>query len=331
MSTRKKLDAKFPFFSNDPAYVIPITLSLAAATIISLACLLSRNRKKPLTIMVLLISLSNIIFDASKLLSLAIEAKTQFTCQIYEAVSLFGFLSSITFAACFGHALFMVLKSKDIRILSKMVKYYFYMGTIYPFVNAVASMYFNSVYYLQYASECVYQIDRNTQNWPRHVFWHVPLAIAVLLSLLWYRASFLQAQNLRIANTEKQSLTLLVYPGILVVCWAPVCITEVIAELDPYTHYNSMKWFKMLAYSMGLLNAIAYGEEVVRLVRQICFKPTKNTINISEQGNKSEYLISNTTKTRIDFYDDSEISQTGSYSVNRSQTAPVKFSSLESR
>src|SRR5690242_20679187 len=87
---------EFVFYPTSLGALSGCIISSVASAIVVLLCLLSGFYKEQVGIIVLWINLTNFVFCSSKILNIFISHRTDSTCQLFQAFSGYGQMSSVT-------------------------------------------------------------------------------------------------------------------------------------------------------------------------------------------------------------------------------------------
>lgn len=271
--------------------VIAPALSSVANIIVVIACILTKSYRTPLEKMVFAVNFTDILYDISRVSGLIHTPSSDPYCKIFESVAKFGVLSSITWSALFGHALLLVAKFHDERILSKVMNYYTFLAVVPPLGLAIASIFSNYAQYSPTLQACVHRVHLGETNWSFFIFLGIPLFITCTASVVFFLMAAVKMRKL-LGNQDKCQLwTLAVYPCILLVCWTPILVSQIFAALGRAPAKPVTMALHALDQLQGFFDALVFGGSrnvIRRKCGKVCAKRNRKTSSASS----SESLLS---------------------------------------
>lgn len=297
-------------FCRDLQFIIPSFLSAVSTFIILIFSITGKFWTRPLSAMIFAINFADFIFFIAKLSVLVHDPGSNFGCQIMQVINVFGLTCSASWAALFGHAFYKVLKNQHTSVLTSLIKYYVPISFILPVLTGTGTFFTDNILSLG-DGVCVYRIYVGEFDW--FVLFHIqlPMLIAVILCIAYYILSLRQLREIVIEGQVTEALTLMVYPAILILCWGPLAVMQLMAELGMKTPDSLAKTLRIVSHLMGFFNAVVYGEGVKGTMRG-CFKGFRRKIKkIGSSGsytespaateNAKQIIRQNSSKTNVRF------------------------------
>ena len=285
------------FFSTELQFKICVGLSLSFTLLMLLLSLTSKLYKEILGKMVFLILLADFFFVLPKLIAFFDFRKSYWKCNIMQAISHFGLISSFLWSACFGHALLTLTKRENISDVKNNMTLYISLAVLSPFLSTVISMYTGFVVYLDETNTCVHQVVVGQTDYQYILFTDVPLLLACSFSLFSYICAARDIRRLMSPEYRKEVLTLMVYPGILLLCWLPNLIVNamLIAGIRTSTTLNTD--LQVLAHLQGFLDALVYGgsrnvlEKMCKPLRRFRRKKNSERSDLDSTSSRTASLV----------------------------------------
>lgn len=237
-------------------YMITPLVSLASSLVILVICLAIKVYKEALGVMVISINAANFIHGLAKIANLLYKPSDDTDCRILLFFSHFGMCSSLLWGAAFSHALYQVITYKKIETISNNLKYYAMITTLFPFIQCILILLTDFVEYND--SECIHKGYYNKID-PLYVFYiDVPILTVCVLSVMWYSALIKQLKQFIQERNSTLLLTLFVYPGIVLICWTPVLITQLLVSFGIRINLYVLNAFGTFSLLQGFFDALAY-------------------------------------------------------------------------
>ena len=204
--------------------------------------------------MVIILSGMDLIANISSIL-LAIKAASSFHCIVMSFIIGFGYLGSLFWTCCFAHSLILTTRGRNIMIIEEWLRKYVISSFVFSFSLAVilaASRYLD-----QDKSGYCWNVDGDpaVERFQALILL-VPCTMSILFCIFCYAYAWKRLRNSKLGIR----LELFFYPLILIICYLPFVLGNVInfliGEKIVYP-YNMI--LNLLLYSQGFFNSIAYG------------------------------------------------------------------------
>ena len=248
------------FTEANPLWRIPTLLSMTSTGIVVILCITSKYYKNALGFMVFWVNLTDFMFSLAKSSVLVYDPASDVHCRLLEFVANFGLRSSIIWGAAFGHSLLAFTRSRDEKVFIGMRSLYLVFAVIVPLGIASASAGVGFAVYSPNEGTCVHRIPIDGPDYQYIFISCVPIFSAIAMNLYYYFRTIWEIKSLLKETPSKEYLTLLWYPAIVVICWAPILIvTLVIAGTNAQNTQILEKIVMSLSELHGFLDAIVYG------------------------------------------------------------------------
>ena len=281
-STQLMLDTSLNTFNEDPhqdmvyfphriRFLIPVLISAIATGIVVLLSLAFKLYKRPLSGMILAMNISHVLFYCSKLSVLFLPPHSNFHCGILSVINVFGLQSGEFWGAVFAHAFYIALKHQTTSEIPRMMKYYVIIAVIVPLINGLASLPTSFLIYSDTEKTCVHRIYFGRIDIESDLFTMIPMWIACIASAIWYKKAINKIAGLQETEAGPELYVLMIYPGILLVCWGPALIFEALLQFGLVgPNPTAFQIFNYLVNIQGFFNALVYGKSVAGAVRESC-------------------------------------------------------------
>lgn len=281
---------------KDFCLIAPI-LSTGSTFLVILYCIIKKKYKQPLGSMILLISIADCHFCLTKLIfSMNPHWYSEINCKIFDAINHFGLISSVVWGAAFGHALCHVVRTQMIEILEKKIKIYITLAVVVPLFFSSTIFVVDYISFKPETGECVHLI----QTWYNigYLFLAlIPIAGSCFLSIYWYCTVYKELKGLQV---EGNTLTLIAYPGIIILCWAPVlctCVAVMWYSNKVPTEMNLLlNIFDSLGQLQGFFDAVIYGGGVHKLCSCLNRKRNSTVSEVLLESNRGDESVFSGTK-----------------------------------
>lgn len=289
-------------------YLLAPIISTISTAMVVISCIREKKHKETLGFMVLMINLADLHFCASKLLFSALDwTYGRWSCPIYDGINHFGLLASVIWGAFFGHALLQVARAQRIEVLEKSIKTYKLIGLFVPLVIAgILPFTEYAIYYEADTKLCVHYFT-NTDQYPgsnlSYIFLaQVPIGVVCALSLIWYTKAYKQLRSLEV---EGNMITLIFYPAIIIVCWAPILVSGLFfMSLGTVgDHKRLLSAFEAVGQLQGFLDAVIYGGGP-KLFKKLCQCRKRNRKDPATQALVASYREDDSFKHEVSSLDD---------------------------
>lgn len=242
--------------------LISILISGIATITVVFLSVIFKLYKRPLSLMVLAISIAHVLFYFSKLSVLVFQPQSDLHCRILSILCVFGINSAVIWGALFAHAFYITLKYQNINEVSRMMKYYLIGAVLLPIFSGILSFLTNHLFYSPTEGTCVHRIYPNRFDVSDNICVLFPVWVACIASIIWYKMAINKISELQWTQTGSELYLLMIYPGILVFCWAPTLVTQTAMQFGatPSQTLNNILIF--ITNMQGLFDALVYGRSV---------------------------------------------------------------------
>ena len=258
----------FPYISPESDFIIPAALSFCSTLLVVLFTTYKKFWRCALAKMIFASNLMDAIFFSSKLSVLLHTPGSNTYCLTMRLIFNFIYFSLMIWKACFGHAFYSILKTKKTETLSHNLKYYTLFALVLPFISFVSSIFHGKPNYSEETQSCVDRVYLYKLDWPLMLYIIIPCISTIVLNIIWYIWAYRELQSIKLKKNIKESLTLILYPGVLIVCWLPLFLVQTFVQFGVAANQSAIKGLTILAYLMGFFNALVYVEGKLRCVRR---------------------------------------------------------------
>lgn len=290
---------------------ITLLLSIIATSFIIFISLKSRLYKDILGKMALMNIIADFIYAIFKFLTYIPIEKTQEYCEIVQVLAGYGRGASLIWSMLFGHAMLHLTKSDDVRSINRYRKIYVATAFITPIFLEVLSV-LNDFYIVSPKNDdyCSMYFDETSIS--QMVITTVPTtAICVLSVFLYVYACY---RLYRKGIWLKEVLTLLLFPSIIIFCWIPIRVVDLIVTLGGNPNGIIMLYLNEFSHLVGFFQCIAYGRNrnVQSEIRKLwCCRSRKPEIkrsysaelSLEEQESIKQSLLKRTLKANNNIHD----------------------------
>ena len=255
-------------FPHDPASRTLLVLSILASSTLLIFCLAYKLYRRPLEFLVTWIMLPHFLASFTTFLFGFPFPKTILVCKIGMVIELFCDSSAFLWSAFFGHALLTTIKSQRLETIDGFKLRYFLFGTVAPLLYSFVNFF---QYWVESSNDvCVYHIPRQGSGKTLFVLTTIPLYILFGLCLWWYSRAIMRTRTHLEKEYKSQALVLLMYPGILIICWLPELVFNMLIYMQIVPNSSIFAVVKNLDYIQGLLESAIYGisRNMFRVVRE---------------------------------------------------------------
>lgn len=287
-ATLEMLDTAFNIQDGDPyreiVYfptkfqdLIAVLLSAITTSLVVLLSLIFKLYKRPLSRMVLAMSIPHVIFYGVKFVALVFPPRSDQYCRILSIINISGFESAVIWGALFAHAFYIILKHQSFneQYLPRMMNYYLIGAVLVPLMNGGFAYLAQFLVYSETQKTCVHVIYYEHIDIPYIMTVIIPIAVAILLSIIWYKMAINKIAALRGMQAGPEAYVLLIYPGILLICWTPSLVLHISLQFGANPSDTLITIFVSLVNIQGLLDALVYGrflKDVVRDSISSCYR-----------------------------------------------------------
>lgn len=254
----------FPLQINS---LIAVLISAIATIIILTLSLIFKLYKRPTALMVLTMNIAHFSFYYSKLSVLVYQPESDFHCRILTIMHIYGLQSAVIWGALFAHAFYIVVKyheTCDVE-LPRMVKYYMLIAVALPLFNGILAAICGQLEYSDVEKTCVHRVYRDRFDVNGNIWVRIPVAFACIASLFWYKRAINTLSALQGKKKKSAELyILMIYPSILLFCWGPHGVLQVLIQLGLHSPTVSAlsDIFVFLTNLQGTFDAIVYGRSI---------------------------------------------------------------------
>ena len=209
--------------------------------------------------MVLAVNIADLAFCLIMLSVHVYSGSTGFYCKAIQAMAHCSLLYSLFWGTFFGHAFYTLVKHQTTLVIEKSYRYYMAISSVCSIGLSMATFFTNYSEYDSHLDACVHLVQSGELDVTLILFSQVPITCVTVMGTYWYiRAAYLlngDGGNLKVKNP----LTLLVYPGIVIVCWLPVNLVSTLIGFG-ITPSRFVDLFTKNLYELqGFFDAVVYG------------------------------------------------------------------------
>lgn len=231
--------------------------------IIFLACtLITGSLTRKLTRMIFFMSLSNLLYSLAFALVGSIDSRF---CMILAWIEEFTIISSLTWSCYLAYSLKLIVCGEDLSILDRLMAWYYLFSVLIP-LTFVGGSIFHDISEFNWDPITSEDPLICYQNLPHHRDdYKYPITVALPLILALIFCFYSNVKTLREVNNLHQKSGLhvnkwlvLVYPAIILICWGPITIGNVLFTLGVVEDRTSNYWFELLTRMQGVLTTLVY-------------------------------------------------------------------------
>lgn len=284
------------YFPMEMPYVIMPILSSIASAIVLITCVVAKLYKQPLDIMLFWINLSDFLFCFPKAFTLLLPPSGDAYCRITQFTTHFGVIASVVWGSLFAHALVLVLTSENTEILKKAIRVYLSISIIVPTALSVYCLTTDYVHYLyrENGHTCVHEVIQGKADYYSIIFTGMPILFCCLISIIFYIIAARRLNQIT-EGPKLYMLALVLYPGVVLMCWAPSLITNLLIMLGVKPNPVLLQIFQALDQTLGFWDALIYGaskkslQESMKKVFFSCWrkKPVDSNSSVATAANQS--------------------------------------------
>lgn len=236
-------------------------LSFIANSIVVISFISLKRFPNPLSSMIFAVNFMDMLYFIPKVVTFFIPPSSPEYCRVFQMISQYAMQSSLLWSSFFGHALMLFTKKYDFNAVRHAQKYYFMVSMLVPLPIAILMFFYSYAGYED--GKCVLTITRYeiAANASYFCLFISPIVLSIIMSLTFYKMS---ANNLRRfirENDTNSLLTLLVYPGIIIICWMPVSLLNLTIPLFGTNPSPTLVLaLQLLAHLQGFFEAIVYSQ-----------------------------------------------------------------------
>lgn len=258
---------EYIFFPAD-SIVYPLISSTAILAVLASFYFTKASMKNPLNKMVIAINLADLVFVLTKASASVIEPINDVHCKFLQVSAQSGIISSVFWGAFFGHALYIVAKYYQGDQIAKYMINYVIFGVFVPIGLSFGSIFTDYVVYsATNGGVCVHRLAAGQVDYDSLIFTIIPIGIGCVLSVMWYFMAFLRIKNLVREGDKANLMMLMVYPGIMLLCWTPILIVSTRTFFGLNSNHTFVSIARALDQLQGLFDAIVYSGLITTLKR----------------------------------------------------------------
>lgn len=286
-------------FPNDPLSLILLSLSIVSSLVVLVVCVVYKLYRQPLEFMVTWTTFAHVTGSVIELILGAPFGKTALDCKIATVVELFSDISTFHWTSFFGHALITTIKTQNMDAIVRYKLRYFLFGTIVPLFYSLVNFFQK---WIDVSNNiCVYRIPRQGHEGILFVLSTIPFYIMFGLCLWWYIRAIIRMRKELDKEYRSQAFVLLLFPGILIVCWLPDLVLNMLIYLQFVPSTTAFTVMKLLDYSQGFLDSMVYGisRNVFKYARKQLRKCRKRFNKNSEEESFTVHRMDSTEKEKL--------------------------------
>lgn len=273
---------------------IPIIISAIPTTLVVSLSLIFRLYRRPLSLMVLAINIAHVFFYYTKMSVLVFPPQSGIHCKILSIFNVFSFESAAIWGALFAHAFYTILKDHSFNEfhLPRMIKFYLIFGVLIPLVNGVLSFFTDRLIYSESKGACVHRVYADRIDTWVLVFTLIPIGLSCFMSMVWYKMAMNKISALQGKETGGELYVLMIYPGILLLCWGPSLLTQIVMQFGVNPSTTLINIGLALVNSEGLLDSVVYGRFLRDVLRDTWNNYFKKSIIDEDTFIEQQIIIS---------------------------------------
>lgn len=248
-------DETVTYFPIRGAYAIAPILSSISTVVAIILCLTTKSAKHPLTRMIIAINLSDFLFTFPKVIPVLIGES--WYCDLIQVVSRFGVISCVVWSTLFAHAFMTIVQHVQMEVIDKRFKYYVIIGVVLPAAAGLTAL-AGEMEYDGSNHSCDHAVANGYFDWEDFVFFAIPIMVGCFYSCYLYIKTARRLKNFVREGHEKYVFTLILYPGILIICWGPSLFLNFLYAVRVPVNINVTKFFQAWDQLQGFFNGLAY-------------------------------------------------------------------------
>ena len=248
---------KIVFLPTDWELNISVMISAASTFLVVVYALYAKITKDVLGKMVLALNASDLLFTLVMLSVHVYKPDSDIYCKVIQAFAHCSLLLSLMWGTFFGHGFYSIVKYRTMSSLENAFKYYVIVSLTVSVSVGFGTILTEYSTYDGAMAQCVHTVG--SPDITLIAFSQIPIFTLTILGLIWYVYAAVMLRREESDVKIKHPLTLLVYPGIVILCWLPVNIVTTAAGFG-YTPSKFIDFTtKNLFQLQGFFDALVYG------------------------------------------------------------------------
>ena len=275
------------YFPLQLSSLIPVLISAIAITIVILLSLIFKLYRRPFSLMVLAINIAHFLFHYTKLDVLVFPPYSDLHCRVFSIPIIFGLQSAAAWSALFAHAFLIIItnpSSCDTLLPLMIKKYYMPLAVLLPSVSGIMSFFTRHFVYSETKGTCIHLIYADHMDIPFFVYICIPIGLACIGSIVWYKMLISKIYGLQGGRAGHELYVLMIYPGILLVCWGPTLIVQTLMQFGIESNDMLVDIVLLLVNMQGFFNALVYGKSIKNVVSDSIRSCLKNEVSTEEES-----------------------------------------------
>lgn len=284
------------FYPTAPWELSCCAISAVTTCFVIILCIISGFYKTHTGRIVIWINFSDFTYSIPKIVNAIVHGKGDGYCLGLQFVAGYGLVSSIIANALFGHALLYMLKNQTLAVPERTMKYYVFFCVILPLAEPIASYFTKIAVYSPELGTCVHRVYNGRPDYSFIFQRLVPFGLICTSSMIFYLRVVYIIRSVYTEAKKRDLLGFLAYPGIVMICWFPNLILDILLSLHYEINNVAMILMVMNGQLLGFWDSIAYGlsKNVRSYLRGVCCKE-KNTIEFEAKSSEEEIFSSSST------------------------------------
>ena len=250
-------EQEIEIFTTDLKYCIGTFVSIAAITLLLIFGTIFKIFNKPLGPMVLVVCISDLLFCLLKCNGFVFKHPSDLYCKIMASITQIFFVLSMTWSVFFAHSLYTVMKFQSLDAITVNFKYYSLISAVIAGTFGIAMPFTDFVVYSN--EKCLHIITNGRADITFSAFTTFPMMVCCALAIYWYAKTGGQLKQKGFKIDNHYVLTLLAYPGIIILCVFPLVVYDAMNWFGDYQSHVGKIVLGNLWMLMGALDAFVYG------------------------------------------------------------------------
>ena len=268
------------FLPTDWASAISLLISSLATTLVVIYGVHNKIYKHVLGKMVLIVNAADLAFCLIYLSVRFLAPANDMQCKIVQAFAHSTLIFSLLWGTFFGHSLYIMSKYQNLSALQKSYKDYIRISVVFSLGLGIATIFTNYTQFSATEKSCVHLVRAHETDVTLIIFSQIPISVVCLLGVFWYISAGLMLKKGTGLTRINNILTLLIYPGIVIICWLPVNIVTVCLTAGVTISRGVDGVTKNLYQLQGLFDAMGYG--IAPVMKKRCASNNQVDIEYSE-------------------------------------------------
>ena len=307
------------FYPIRPVHNIGSFISIASIGLLLLVGTIFKSFNKPLGPMVLVVIVTDLFFCLLKCSGIVYHHPNAVYCKVMSTITQTLLLVSLTWSVFFAHSLYTVMKSQSLAVLKTNFKNYSIISIFIAGAFGAAMPFTDFVVYSPQANKCWHIITNGRADITFSAFTTLPMTICCGLAIYWYIKTGVQLKHAGHKIDSQYILTLLAYPGIIIICVLPLVILDAMNWFGDFQSSFTRNFLGNVFMLMGALDAFVYG--LLPELREYCRK--KSTVKVSDEKSSSESLLVSSNKEK-EWLSSLQLRQTPNSQKSRATTDSIE-------